>query len=139
MDKKLELRVVCAGSEVFTCAIENPNEECIDFRRYQTDGSLNRYYYETPEIVRSAIVQLCDFFSLQLASSDFCIDQSGNIYFLDLNPGGAFLFVEAYSDNRNRIIAKVASLLGGGDAKDYPSLADFHAYQEQCVINSVAL
>ncbi|MFA6064171.1 MAG: hypothetical protein WC736_16395 [Gallionella sp.] len=139
VDKKLELRVVCVGSEVFTCAIENPNTECIDFRLYQTDGSLKKYYFETPDTVRLAILQLCDFFGLQLASSDFCIDYSGNIYFLDLNPGGAFLFVEACSEGKNRIVAKIASLLTSGNADDFPSLTEFLAYEQERVKDSVAV
>jgi hypothetical protein len=74
-----------------------------------------------------------------LASSDFCIDHEGNVYFLDLNPGGAFLFVEGCSEGRNRVVAKVASMLAGGDANDFPSLAEFHAYQELCAATAQAV
>ncbi|WP_152625101.1 hypothetical protein [Xanthomonas albilineans] len=63
----------------------------------------------------------------QLTSSDFCIDADGQIYFLDLNPGGAFLFVEY--NNGDPITSKLSSLIGGGKVADYPGL---HQYNANC-------
>ncbi|WP_145958664.1 ATP-grasp domain-containing protein [Xanthomonas oryzae] len=129
IEKKLELRVVAVGSEVFTCSIRNSNTDCIDFRFYQTDESLIYSSFKTPPKLKEAMLKLTHFFGLQMASSDFCVDEDGEIFFLDLNPGGAFLFVEYWGGSR--IVANVAALLGGGLPSEYSSLADYNSMAEE--------
>ncbi|WP_295927003.1 hypothetical protein [uncultured Xanthomonas sp.] len=129
IDKNLELRVVAVGGEVFSCSIKNSNTECIDFRFYQTDESLVYSSFETPPRLKEDILKLTHFFGLQMVSSDFCVDKDGNIFFLDLNPGGAFLFVEYWGGSR--IVASVAALLGGGAPSEYKSLADYNLMAEE--------
>jgi len=129
IDKKLELRVVAVGNEVFACSIKNPNAECIDFRFYQTDETLDYSSFDVPPRLGEEMLKLTNFFGLQMASSDFCVDKDGNIFFLDLNPGGAFLFVEYWGGNR--IVASVAALLGGGLPNEYNSLTDYNLMAEE--------
>ena len=126
--KTLDLRVVYVAGEVFACSIENPHEyECIDYRRYQETGTLKRSPYAVPEQLRKEICALAEHFQVEYVSSDFCVDEDGNFFFLDLNPGGAFLFVEYFGGASCGIVAKIASVLGGGSPKDYLGFADFSA------------
>lgn len=134
--KAADIRVVCIEDDVYACEIINKNVDCIDFRPFQTDGTLVYRPYDVPEDMRNAIIGLRRHFGLQMVSSDFCVDPDGEFYFLDLNPGGAFLFVEYYGGGD--IVARVAALLGGGNPSEYPGLLDYNGQAERCDVISGA-
>lgn len=124
IQKVHDVRVVAVGDKVFACRLDSPSGTT-DFRPFQGTDDLRFSRMETPEPLARAMLSLTDYFSLQLASSDFVVDEAGEFYFLDLNPGGAYLFVEFHTGYP--ITAHVAAMLGGGDPDEYPGL---HAYNE---------
>lgn len=128
--KSLDIRVVYVNGSAFACSIDNPNKESIDFRPFQTDGSLIFNPYPVDDAFLDDISLLSNHFRINLASSDFCLDENGDRYFLDLNPGGAFLFVEYYGGGP--IVAHVAAALAGDrDASKFPGLTDYNAWASE--------
>lgn len=129
IDKVADVRAVIVGKQVFACKIESPHEECIDFRPFQTDGTLKFESFFDPQMNRE-LERLAEHFEITMASSDFCIDAKGDRYFLDLNPGGAFLFVEFHGGGP--IVSHVAAALAGEeDAGRFPGLAEYNAWATQ--------
>ncbi len=126
IDKVADVRAVIVEGEVFSCKIENPHDSCIDFRPFQTDGTLKFSSVSDFDMNRD-LAALVNYFGLNMASSDFCIDTNGDRYFLDLNPGGAFLFVEFYGGGP--IVSHVAAAIAGeADVGRFPGLADYNAW-----------
>lgn len=126
IEKVADIRAVIVGDAVFACRIESPHQDCIDFRPFQTDGTLRFTAVDDPSMNRDLSL-LTDHFGLNMASTDFCIDTNGNRYFLDLNPGGAFLFVEFYGGGP--IVSHVAAAIAGeADVSRFPGLADYNAW-----------
>jgi len=124
IQKSYDVRVVAVGDKVFACRLNTP-AGTTDLHPFQGTDELTFSRMEAPAPMVKAMLSLTNHFSLQLASSDFVVDETGEFYFLDLNPGGAFLFVEFHT--RYPITAHVAALLGGGDPDEYQGL---HAYNE---------
>lgn len=131
IQKAYEMRVIAVADKVFCCRLNTPSGTT-DFRPYQGTDELKFSRMETPDYVSEWMLGLTNHFGLQLASSDLVVDESGQAYFLDLNPGGAFLFVEYHTGYP--ITAHVAALLGGGDPKSYKGL---HAYNEAATLENV--
>ncbi len=122
--KTCDLRVAYVNGNYFACKIVNPNQDCIDFRPFQTDDTLLFEPYSPPEEIKNSLKKLCKHFNLTYASSDFCIDEDGKIYFLDLNPGGAFLFIEYHG--AGSITAHIASFLSGVAPEVFLGLHDYN-------------
>jgi hypothetical protein len=125
INKVADVRAVIVGEAVFACRIESPHPD-IDFRPFQADGTLSFTAISDLDMNRD-LSMLINHFGLNMASTDFCIDAEGERYFLDLNPGGAFLFVEFYGGGP--IVSHVAAAIAGEeDVSKFPCLADYNAW-----------
>lgn len=122
-----ELRVVYVAGKTFAVKIENTSGT-IDYRQHQTDGTLVFTPIELDPEIHDAMCKLCSHFNLVMASSDFCVDKTGAFKFLDLNPGGAFLFVEYWGGGG--IVREVARFLSGDKQHDFPGLLEYNSAAE---------
>lgn len=123
-----ELRVVYINGKTFAVRIEN-TQGTIDFRQHQTDGTLVFTPVKVPAEIHQSLCRLCGHFNLQMASSDFCVTTEGEYKFLDLNPGGAFLFVEYWGGGD--LIAEVARFLSGDKASYFPGLEEYNQHSNE--------
>lgn len=126
IDKVADVRVVGVGQATFSCLIKTKSL-ALDFRLHQGNQEEITYeYYDLPEAYKRRLVGLMANFKVQFVSSDFAMDKDGNLHFLDLNPGGAYLFVEAYGGGKNHIVSHICSKLSGEQASKFPGLREYN-------------
>lgn len=86
----LDLRVIVVEDEVFAAAIRSQPEYRTDYR--MGIGSATFSQYHLPDDVSSALLALHRRLGLAYGASDFRVTPSGEHVFLEVNPGGEYLF-----------------------------------------------
>jgi glutathione synthase/RimK-type ligase-like ATP-grasp enzyme len=115
LDKAYELRVTIAGSAVIACRIDSqasPRSE-VDWRRYD----FARVRHECVELDDTVVTALRRFMraaELDFAAVDLVVRPDGSTVFLEANPSGQFLWLEALTGAG--IVKAVANLLLDGDS-----------------------
>ena len=111
--KQFDVRTTIIGHHVFSAAIisgDTPYSQ-LDWRRDRT-GNLRYEIYELPCKVEQACRQLLDELGLSYGALDLVVDQDGEHWFLEINPGGQFGFIEQHT--RQPMFATLADLLTSG-------------------------
>ncbi len=112
----------------------------VDSRIFLRDSKLvEASEYMFLDSVREKIFNMLDSFGITFASMDFVESSDGKLYFLDLNPGGQFLFNEHYFSKHRLLRAMAAHIVRApaddvfGDAcidsKGFESSTAFAEYQ----------
>lgn len=86
----LDLRVIVVEDEIFATAIKSEPEFQTDYR--MGIGSAVFTAYELPEDVAAALLALHRRLGLAYGASDFRVTPEGEHVFLEVNPGGEYLF-----------------------------------------------
>ena len=86
----LDLRVIVVEDDIFAAAIKSEPEFQTDYR--MGIGSAVFTAYELPEEVAGALLALHRRLGLAYGASDFRVTPSGEHVFLEVNPGGEYLF-----------------------------------------------
>lgn len=86
----LDLRVIVVEREIFAAAIRSEPEYRTDYR--PGIGSAKFSAYELPDEVAAALLALHDRLGLAYGASDFRVTPDGEHVFLEVNPGGEYLF-----------------------------------------------
>lgn len=96
--KKYELRVTVVGEEVFAAKISSQasSHASLDWRRDQEDCSLYEAVKLPSEWIRS-ILELHEAFGLYYGAYDFICNDRDQLVFLEVNPGGQYLWVEMHT------------------------------------------
>jgi ATP-grasp ribosomal peptide maturase len=94
VEKELELRVTVIGSMVFAVAIFSQHSERtrIDWRKHYPD--LRYSVYALPEAISQQCLALVRHFRLVYGTIDLILTPEGECVFLELNPGGQYLWLE---------------------------------------------
>lgn len=87
---EVDLRVIVVEDEIFAASIRSEPEYRTDYRL--GIGSAEFSSYQLPDEVASALLQLHARLGLVYGASDFRVTPDGEHVFLEVNPGGEYLF-----------------------------------------------
>lgn len=94
IEKRLEIRVVVIGGQVFAIEIDSQRSERtrIDWRRAYAD--LRYQEHRLPDDVKYRLLQMVRVFGLQFASMDMILTPEGEYVWIEANPNGQFYWLE---------------------------------------------
>ena len=94
VDKAYELRVTVVGTRIFACRIDSQTDDTTrtDWRRDQFRDMYS--VFSLPNETANRLLALHQRLGLHYAAYDFIVDRSGDLVFLECNPGGQWLFIE---------------------------------------------
>jgi glutathione synthase/RimK-type ligase-like ATP-grasp enzyme len=88
---EIDLRVTMVDGEAFAAAIKSDPEFHADYRPGLATASVTAY--ELPDHVADQLRSLCNTLGLRYGAIDLRLTPEGRFVFLEVNPGGEFLFV----------------------------------------------
>jgi glutathione synthase/RimK-type ligase-like ATP-grasp enzyme len=91
--KKFDVRMVLLGTAVYSCALRNP-KGAIDWRQDASQGLVQVESIETPADVEKAVLAFAAKSGISYGSFDFAVDGDGRWWFLEVNEGGQFLWLD---------------------------------------------
>ncbi len=93
IDKICDIRVTIVGNKIFAAKIFSHSEKSkIDFR---TDySSLTYEKCKLSKDIEDELLRLNKYYNLNYSAIDLIQDKNGEIYFLELNPNGQYLWIE---------------------------------------------
>jgi glutathione synthase/RimK-type ligase-like ATP-grasp enzyme len=96
IEKALELRAIVVGQRVFTAAVDSTSRAGaeIDWRRQGHDLLDAWQHHRLPAEVERSLLALMDRLGLAYGACDFILTPEGRYVFLEVNPGGEFLWLE---------------------------------------------
>jgi hypothetical protein len=96
IDKQSELRIYAIGGRFFPFCFSpgKTNYDRVDWRGLHRQGSNVEVPWERDERILAFCSQLLTALGLSTASIEFCYDTSGEVYFLELNQAGQFIWLE---------------------------------------------
>jgi len=106
IEKGFDVRVFVAGCYMKGARIQTRYDELIDWR---LDPACTCVGWDIPGPVQHGIARLMRRLGLQTASLDLRVDENGDIFFFEANPGGQFLFVE--DETKSNLSRELARLL----------------------------
>lgn len=94
IEKLFEIRVTTVGKKIFSVKIDSQsrNDTKLDWRRNQFQ--LTYSVFELPRKMINLINQMNSKLGLHYAAYDFIVTPNEEFYFLEVNPGGQWLWVE---------------------------------------------
>jgi glutathione synthase/RimK-type ligase-like ATP-grasp enzyme len=109
--KKLEIRVVVIGKQVFAAEIHSQHSERarVDFRRAYDE--LDYAVHTLPDEIQNKVLALVRHFDLQFSSMDLLLTPEGEYVFIDLNPNGQFYWLQLRLADRLHLKEAMADLL----------------------------
>ena len=96
--KKFDVRMVLLGEAVYSYSLHNP-KGALDWRPDATKGLLKAEAIVTPPEVEKSVLAFAAKSGLAFGSFDFAIDQQDRWWFLEVNEGGQFLWLDAFNPN----------------------------------------
>lgn len=121
LDKRFELRVTMVGPHAFTARIDPPQsgEGAVDWRvathRLPAEELVHLQPDHLPEPVRARCWALMQRLGLAYAAIDLVVTPDDELYFLELNESGQFLFVESHTELP--ITDALATMLAAGSVE----------------------
>jgi glutathione synthase/RimK-type ligase-like ATP-grasp enzyme len=95
IQKKLELRVIVVGKEVFSVAIHSQTTIITsDDWRTSDVSKLKHEIYNLPEDIKLKLLQFCSISQIQFAAFDFILSPENKLIFLECNPKGEWYWLE---------------------------------------------
>lgn len=96
IEKDSDVRMLIMGRDIFAFKVIQEGEQHFDFRIGFTQANNLRYeQISIPASLQKKIGRFMDSMNINFASADFALTANGNFVFLDLNPSGQWLFIEA--------------------------------------------
>ena len=92
--KKFDVRMVLLGAAVYSYSLHNP-KGALDWRHDATQGLLNVEPITTPPEVEKSVLAFAEKSGIVCGSFDFAIDNQDQWWFLEVNEGGQFLWLDA--------------------------------------------
>jgi len=95
--KMSDIRIYVVGNEIFPVRLIKNKKiyDHIDIRAYfGIPNTFEFEFFQLKEKDKNKIFSFVQSMSIDMASMDFVETESGDLYFLDLNPGGAWLYLE---------------------------------------------
>lgn len=100
LEKGLELRVTVVGREIFAASVDSSvsHGAAIDWRRDQMSIAHTWKPHGLPKSVARNLLRLLDALRLNYGGVDFILAEDGRYVFLEVNPLGAFKWIEHYTE-----------------------------------------
>ncbi|WP_157692239.1 hypothetical protein [Burkholderia pseudomallei] len=92
IDPKFELRITVIGNEFFATKILKKNRSEPDWRREIFDDIYEPF--DLDESFKRKLQELNEAFGLTYGAYDFIVDKNGDIFFIEVNPTGQWLWIE---------------------------------------------
>jgi len=94
--KALELRVTLVGRQTFAASIDSMSldRSQVDWRREGLRLADQWMPYSLPPAVEASLHRLMDAFGLNYGAADFILTPQGRHVFLEVNPGGEFMWLQ---------------------------------------------
>ncbi len=135
IEKVNELRVIIMGRDIFAYRVIQCGEQHFDYRiGFHNEDPFRFELFPLPSGIREKILAFMDELQINFASSDFVLTEDGDWVFLDLNPGGQWMFIE--DGHANSLVGqRFCSFFVNGsvslDAADlFPSISEYHQSDE---------
>ncbi len=95
IDKSYEIRTTVIGDKVYSFKIESQSHELSqeDFRRLNP-FEIKHSFTQLPKQIEDKIYEMMGVMGVKYGAFDFLVDKSGNIYFLEVNLNGQWLWLE---------------------------------------------
>lgn len=94
--KQFDVRMVVLGSAVYSYSLHNPTG-AIDWRQDVGQGLVQVQPIETPPEVEERVLQFAARAQIAYGSFDFAVDNNGRWWFLEVNEGGQFLWLDDFN------------------------------------------
>ena len=88
-----EMRVVVIGRKLFAFGIKAKTGQKDDMKQYELD-ELEHFVCSLDPSLERKVCAILDRFQLPFSSMDFVISKTGEMYFLEMNPNGQWLWLE---------------------------------------------
>jgi glutathione synthase/RimK-type ligase-like ATP-grasp enzyme len=94
INKKFELRITVVGEKIFACRLnsQQSSKTKIDWRKGNVFIEHSKYSIE-PD-VETKILKMMRYFHIHFAAFDFIMTPNDELVFLEMNPGGQFVWIE---------------------------------------------
>ncbi len=96
--KQFDVRMVLLGATVYSCSLHNP-KGAIDWRQDAGQGLVRVEPIETPPEVEKAVLDFAAKSGIAYGSFDFAVDAQGQWWYLEVNEGGQFLWLDDFNRN----------------------------------------
>jgi glutathione synthase/RimK-type ligase-like ATP-grasp enzyme len=94
--KQFDVRMVLLGSAVYSYSVHNPTG-AIDWRQDAGQGLVQIQPIDTPPEVERGVLAFAARSQIAYGSFDFAVDNSGQWWFLEVNEGGQFLWLDDFN------------------------------------------
>lgn len=117
VDKVYEIRATVIGERIFAAKIESRKGEAfLDWRQEYGNSDMVMSAMTLDAATEQGIRSLMGMLNLHHGCLDFAVDRNGCPVFLEVNPGGQFLFIEEYVPEF-RLLNAFASMLAEGSPR----------------------
>lgn len=124
IDKVCDIRVIVIGQRYFAVSLRSATGDAfVDWRPYSQDSSLVAEAITLPTATEDKLRGLMRRLDLVFGCIDLVVDRQGEIYFLEVNQAGQFLFVEDLVPEHPILQAMTALLRSGREDYDLDLLA----------------
>ena len=133
--KKFDVRMVLLGAAVYSYSLHNP-KGALDWRHDATQGLVKAESIITPPEVEKSVLAFAAKSGIACGSFDFAIDNQDRWWFLEVNEGGQFLWLDAFNPNlhvQEKFLAFLTAPAGSSrqtlEARqsEFPSWSDYLA------------
>jgi glutathione synthase/RimK-type ligase-like ATP-grasp enzyme len=94
--KQFDVRMVLLGNAVYSYSLHNPTG-AIDWRQDAGQGLLHVQPIDTPPEVETGVLAFAARSQIAYGSFDFAVDNDGQWWFLEVNEGGQFLWLDDFN------------------------------------------
>lgn len=133
--KKFDVRMVLMGAAVYSYSLHNP-KGALDWRQDATQGLLKAESIITPPEVEKSVLAFAAKSGIACGSFDFAIDNQDRWWFLEVNEGGQFLWLDACNAGlhvQEKFLAFLTASAGASQQmlearqSEFPSWSDYLA------------
>lgn len=111
IEKSFDIRATLIGNNIYAYRIYGEKgEPILDWR---TEDNVTTKICTLGYKIEAKLKRLADQLGIVFGCADFSVDKDGNIYFLEINQGGQFLFMEEHQNSLHLLKAFCAMLLEG--------------------------
>lgn len=95
IDKAYDVRAVIVGDKIFGCKIDASRSDAgrQDWRAYDLPNTVHEAI-DIPQDTQEKLLKVLNYFKLDYACLDLCVDKNGKYWLLDVNPFGRFMWIE---------------------------------------------
>lgn len=113
VDKRFDVRMVLLGRAVYSYALHN-SAGGIDWRQDAGQGRVRVEAIETPVDVEARVLEFAARAGIAYGSFDFAVGGEGAWWFLEVNEGGQFLWLDDFNESLH-VQEKFLAFLTGGE------------------------